>query len=269
MSNELKRKLRQGRTVVGTWCMLPSPAVVDVVASSGLDFVVVDMEHGAMSFERAEEMVRAAEANGCQAVVRVDRNEAPVVLHALEIGSRAVLVPHVSSAPEARRVADAALYPPRGDRGLSPYTRVHGYTHEGLPDSLRAADEDTLVGILVEGAEGMRRLPEICRVPGVDLVYLGVYDLSQSIGLPGQLDHPKVLSAIEKCARLAAKAGKVCGTFSRSVKMSKVYADCGVRFIAHGADCLALKSAYRDLAAQYRASLGGASRAARAAGRGR
>jgi 4-hydroxy-2-oxoheptanedioate aldolase len=252
VKNLLKRKLAAGGTAVGTWCMLPSSFTVDVIASAGMDFVVIDMEHGAMSYQTAEEMVRAAEAHGCQPVVRVGEGTDADILHALEIGSNAVLVPHVSTAAEARRVAAAARYAPEGSRGLSPYTRNHGYTHVGLAESMRAANENVLVGVLVEGREGLKNLASIARVKGLDVVYLGVYDLSQSLGVPGRLDHPKVMAAVETCARLLGRAGKVFGTFTNDLGMARELIRRGVRFVAHGSDGLALKTAYADLSRAYR-----------------
>ncbi|MEI6155243.1 MAG: aldolase/citrate lyase family protein, partial [Deltaproteobacteria bacterium] len=170
IKSTIKSRMMSGETVFGTWCMLPSSFVVDVIARTGVDFVVIDMEHGTMSYETAEEMVRAAQVNDCQPIVRVGNDQENTILHALETGCKAVMVPHVATVDGAERIAQAARYAPNGKRGLSPYTRCHGYTHEGLPESMARHTEETLVGILVEGQEGIANLPAIARVPDIDLI---------------------------------------------------------------------------------------------------
>ena len=180
MSKDIKLRMKRGETVFGTWCMLPSSFVVDVIARTGVDFVVIDMEHGTMSFETAEEMVRAAQLHGCQPIIRVGDGQENTILHALETGCEAVMVSHVSTVEAAEQIVQAARYAPFGRRGLSPYTRCHDYTHEGLVESLQRHAIDTLVGILVEGKQGIENLPEIAKVADIDLIYLGMYDISQS-----------------------------------------------------------------------------------------
>jgi len=97
---------------------------------------------------------------------------------------------------------NATRYAPQGERGLSPYTRVHGYSHDRLQESLAQANENTLVGILIEGKEGIENLEEIASVEGIDLIYLGIYDISQSVGLPGQLDDQEVIDALKKSVQI-------------------------------------------------------------------
>ena len=102
--------------------------VVDVIARTGIDYIIIDMEHGTMSFETAEQMVRAAELHKCQPIIRVGNSEENTILHALETGSNAIMVPHVASAQVAKRIVQASRYAPLGNRGLSHYTRCHNYT---------------------------------------------------------------------------------------------------------------------------------------------
>ncbi|MDP2942353.1 MAG: aldolase/citrate lyase family protein, partial [Candidatus Omnitrophota bacterium] len=136
----LKKKLEKGECVFGTWSMLSSASVVNAIGNTGLDFVIIDMEHGSMSFETAEEMVRAAEISGCQPIIRTSDKSESNILRALETGSRAVMVPHISTPQEAASVVKASRYAPDGARGLSPYTRVHGYSHEKLKEKLAKAN---------------------------------------------------------------------------------------------------------------------------------
>ena len=161
------------------------------------------------------------------------------------------MVPHVTTAAAAERIVSATRYAPAGARGLSPYTRCHGYTHEGLADSMARHREETLVGILVEGQEGVANLAEISSVPGIDLVYLGLYDISQSVGLPGQLEHPKVLQQLESSLEVISRAGKFAGTFSREVAACRRFREMGFHFIAYVADSYALVSFYQGAVREY------------------
>ena len=244
--NNLKERMQSGETVFGTWNMLPSGFVIDVVARTGIDFVVIDMEHGTMSFETAEEMVRAAQVHGIQPIIRVGDDQENTILHALETGCEAIMVPHVSTVAAAQKIVDAARYSPLGKRGLSPYTRCHNYTHDGFPESLKRHAKDTLVGILVEGKLGIQNLAEIANVQGVDLIYLGMYDISQSVGLPGQLEHPEVIEQLTKCLEIIQSAGKIPGTFSRSIETCRQYREMGFRFVAYVADSYALHKFFSD-----------------------
>ncbi len=244
--NILKKKLEKGGCVFGTWAMLPSAGIVNAIGSASLDFVIIDMEHGSMSFETAEEMVRAAEVSGCQPIIRTSDKSESSILRALETGSRAVMVPHVSTPQEAARVVKAARYAPDGERGLSPYTRAHGYSHENIKEKLAAANKNTLVGILVEGKEGIQNLEAISDIKGIDLIYAGIYDLSQSIGLAGQLNHRKVLDLQKRCVDIIRKKGKAAGSFARDYGYINLLYKNGFQFIAYLVDCAVLTAGYKD-----------------------
>lgn len=242
--SRLLEKLKAGKRVFGTWSMTGSATVVEVIGITGLDFVILDMEHGSMSFETVENLVRAAECTNCQPIVRVaDAGEA-TILRALETGSQGIMVPHISTAEEARRIVSACRYAPEGSRGLSPYTRSHGYSHENIAESLQKNNENTFVGILVEGEEGIRNIESIADVQGLDLIYTGIYDISQSIGLSGQLNHPKVMEIQKKCVRAVKEKGVAAGSFARDKDYMEILMENGYDFIAYSADAFVLKHAY-------------------------
>jgi 4-hydroxy-2-oxoheptanedioate aldolase len=243
--NRLKAKLESGSTCYGTWCLLPSAAAVEATAESGLDYVIIDLEHGTASLETAEHMVRAAESAGCTSLVRSPGADPATILRCLETGAQGLMVPQIETAAQARAVARAARYHPEGSRGLAPYTRNHGFSHDGLADSLAAANMRTLVGVLVEGTEGLANLPEITRVEGVDVVYLGIYDLSQAVGHPGDLYHPTVRDALRTTAQEIRAAGRHAGSFARDASYARLLRDCGFTFIAYLADTGALRTHFR------------------------
>lgn len=244
--NILRKKLKTGQKVFGTWSMLSSSNVISVIGSAGLDFVILDMEHGPMSYETVEDMVRAAQLADCQPIVRVSDKRESTILRALETGSQAIMVPHVSTPEEAKAIVKASRYFPLGERGMAPYTRIHGYSHENLGKSLHSANENTLVGILVEGKEGIENLKKIADVEGIDLIYLGIYDISQSIGLPGQLNHKKVIETQKKCIRIIQNKGIAAGSFARDLEYINLLYQAGFEFIAYLCDSAVLKSGYTE-----------------------
>lgn len=244
--NALKEKLKAGGIALGGWCEVASPTVANIMANTGLDFLIIDQEHGACTYETAETMCRAAEAENCTAIVRVTENREPVVLRALELGSRAILIPHVESVAEAQQAVRSSFYHPKGNRGLGPYTRNHNYTHDGLEKSVLTVNESTFVGILIEGNEGVRNIEAIAAVPGLDLIYLGVYDISQAVGLPGQLRHPTVLDALKKSAERLRSRGIAAGSYAPDLEYARLLIEQGYQFIAYSVDAFAIHKHFSE-----------------------
>lgn len=245
-NNILKKRIKENKYVFGTWCMLPSDFTVDVISKTGIDFVIIDMEHGTMSYETAERMVRAAECNNTIPLIRTSDDKEQTILHALETNVKSILIPHISNKDQALNVAFAAKYNPKGNRGLSPYTRCHSYDHADLDKSLIKANEDTFVGILVEGKEGLQNLQNICKVDGIDLIYLGIYDIAQSLNLSGDITNKACIEALENSIKIIKSSGKFAGTFTRSIKDAKWLKSIGIEFIAYLADSNALFNLYKE-----------------------
>lgn len=250
--NRLKNAFKEGKTVIGTWASTSSANIVNVLGTTGLDFAIIDMEHGSMSFETTENMVRAAEASGMAPIVRVWDDHEQTILRALETGPRSVMIPHINSKEKAERVAKCCRYFPDGNRGLSPYTRIHSFTHENIAESLESENEVTIVGILVEGKVGLENLSEIVKVKGIDLIYLGLFDICQSVGLPGQVSHPKVLEEVKRCNDLIQSHGIASGSMSTSVEYIKMLQDMGYNFIAYLNDAAAMRQHFIDTLKQVR-----------------
>lgn len=257
--NRIKKTLKSGGRVFGTWSMLSSPAVLNVIGSTDLDFVIMDLEHGSTTFETAENQLYAAEASGTiEPIIRLAEDHAPHILHALEIGAHSILVSQVSTAAQAERIVKSCKYFPEGNRGLSPFTRNHGYSDRDLPTKLQNANDQMFVGVLVEGEEGIKNIPEIAKVPGLDMIYLGVYDLSQACGVPGDLMHPKVLQIMRDYVNIIEESGLVAGSVARDREYMKLLIDAGFKFISYRVDCAILKdgldvahSWYEDISKEY------------------
>jgi len=246
--NILKQKLKSNDgSVIGTWSSTSSANVINVLGTTELDFVVIDLEHGSMSYETVENMVRAAEASGISPIVRVGDDHEQTLLRALETGTRSIMVPHVSTPENADRIAKCCKYFPEGNRGLSPYTRLHDFTHENIQESLQNENRETMVGILVEGQAGLANLEKIVKVEGIDLIYLGLFDICQSVGLPGQLNHPKVLEEIKRCGELIQSHGIAAGSMSTSTEYINMLLGLEYKFVAYLNDAAAIKFHFDDI----------------------
>jgi 4-hydroxy-2-oxoheptanedioate aldolase len=249
--NKVKQRLRDGDAVFGTWMQTGSPNVANVLARSGMDFVTVDMEHGPASFETAEALMYAVEAGGSTPMIRLGEGSAPTILRAIDIGCQGVLVAHVQSADEAEGIVRAMRYHPEGERGMAPFTRLHDYSAENLTDKLAQANDEQLAGILVEDEQGLRNLGDIVAVEGLDVVYLGIYDISQTLGLAGQVEHPTVLDTVRSAVAQIHDAGVVAGAVARDRDHCAWLLETGFRYISYLVDTAILAQGFRAARSWY------------------
>jgi 4-hydroxy-2-oxoheptanedioate aldolase len=242
----LKNRLQDGEKIFGVWNSIPSPSLSNVIASSGVDFVIIDAEHGPISMETAEDMVRAVEAGGSVPIIRVSSNEDYLILRALDIGAHGVQIPHISSATDADIAVKSARYYPEGKRGFSPFMRAgnYGKDPEGYTDR---ANKKTLVVLNVEGQEGIDNMEDIASIPGIDVIFIGPYDLSQSLGIPGKVRDKKVLEAIRRCVKITDKKGISCGSFACDKEYLSMLIGSGVRYLTYMVDAAVVAGAYREI----------------------
>lgn len=209
---DLKAELKAGQAAFGCWLGLNSGAVAEIVAGAGYDFVLIDLEHGPGDPQEALTIMQAISAYPCVPLVRVPANEPLWIKRALDLGAAGIMVPSVETAAQAAQVADAARYPPLGRRGMAPTViRASGY---GVRWREYAAgfNERLLVICQVETAQAVENAAAIAAVDGVDLLFVGPFDLSGDLGYPAQPDHPDVRKAIAKVEGVAKAAGKLLGT---------------------------------------------------------
>jgi 4-hydroxy-2-oxoheptanedioate aldolase len=234
--NSLREKIGANRALLGTFLEIPAPAMVEICGLAGFDFVIIDEEHGPFSRAATAEMIRAACGTSISPVVRVRENSPAAIQAALDLGAVGVQIANVSSQAEAQRACGAARFHPRGERGLNPYVRSASYSAQATADYLKTANEDTVVILQIEGAGAVRNLDSILSVPGLDIVFLGPYDLSQSLGVPGQLDHPLLTKNMRRVVESAAAAGVIAGTFADSPHRAASWINAGVRYVAASTD---------------------------------
>jgi 2-keto-3-deoxy-L-rhamnonate aldolase RhmA len=250
--NRIKAKLKAGGSVFGSWSICSSPMVVNVMAEAGLDFVTLDLEHGPTTFETAESLLYAIEAGGSTPMLRLGEWSEATILRALEIGTQGILVSHISTAEEAARVVRACKYPPEGERGLSPFIRRHGYSEVDLAAKLSDANEQMFTGVLVEDAEGLRNLDAIAATPGLDLIYLGIYDISLALGVPGSLEDPRVLEVVRGAVRRIEERGLAAGAVARDREHLRLLLDAGFRYISYLVDTAIIREGFETALGWHR-----------------
>ncbi|MHB1355683.1 MAG: HpcH/HpaI aldolase family protein [Anaerolineae bacterium] len=248
--NQLKRKLQRGEVVYGPFMNCSYGSFIEIVGLTGFDFAIIDMEHGPLEVETAEDLCRAGQNAGLSPIVRVRKNDAPQIQRALDIGSAGVQVPQIETRADAEAVVRAAKYQPLGMRGLSFFTRAGDYVvygQEGITDRL---NDEQLVIIHIEGQRGLENLDEIVAVPNIDVVFLGPYDLSQSFGIPGQVNDPRVVKGMEIATKKIRAAGKAAGTFAGTGEAAKRWTGLGVQYISLSVDVGIFANACKTLLAQ-------------------
>lgn len=250
--NFVKARLSRGEAVVGTWAVVPSPTAVDAIATSGLDFLIIDGEHGPTSFETAQQMVVAAEARGVSPLVRVSGTVEGEITKALDIGAHGVQVPNVSSAAGLEAAVRHAKYPPLGERGFSPFTRAGGYSGANAITLAATANANTLLAVHVEGQEAIHGVDALLGHPALDVVFIGLFDISKSLGRPGEVGHPEVLAAAELLAGKINAAGKIAGTIVTSDAQLSLFLAMGMRYITYSVDCDMLRQVYERAVAAFR-----------------
>ncbi|MDF2810026.1 MAG: 2-dehydro-3-deoxyglucarate aldolase [Microvirga sp.] len=244
----LKTRMRNGEVQFGAFVMVPSPATVEMFGYAGFDFVIIDREHGASSLETLENSLRAAETSGMEALVRIPCGSPSEILSALDAGASGIIVPHVKTAEQAAAIASAATYPPNGTRGIATTSRAGRYGAFSLDEHLERSRERVLVMVQIEDKEALPNVQAIAAVDGIDGAFIGPADLAMSLGIPGGLQHPRVVSAIDTVLEdLAIVGNAMAAAFAPDREAVKVLASKGVRMIClSGTDIVA--SAVRDTA---------------------
>lgn len=248
--NILKDSLLQGKTVFGPFCKIQDPAIVEIAALSGFDFVIIDMEHGPYSIESLQNMLRAAEARGITPVVRVTENSETLILRTLDVGAKCIQVPQICTKDDAMRLVKSTLFYPKGERGMCRYVRAAQYTNISGLDHFGKSNDSILTIIHIEGMEGIENLKDILEVDGIDVIFLGPYDLSQSCGVPGQVDHEKVVNSMKAAVELAKEYDKAVGTFTESAEKAKMWKSIGVQYISYAVDVGIVMDAFKDITSQ-------------------
>jgi len=250
MPGSFRARLRSGERLIAPLVTLSCPPVAELLANVGFDWLFIDAEHAPYTTPQMQALMQAAGPTPC--VIRLAAGEEIYVKQALDIGAAGIIAPQVNSADHARRIVHAAKYAPVGRRGLG-IARAHGYGMS-VREYMRTANEDTAVIVQAEHHDAVTHIRDIVGVEGVDGVLIGPYDLSASLGLPGEVDHPEVREAIARVRTACLEAGIPIGIFGLTADALTTYIERGFTMIVAGVDTLLLGQAAAALLKTVRES---------------
>ena len=253
--NQTRERLSRGETVFGCGLQVyRSPEIPRAFAAAGFDYVFIDMEHGSYNLETVHEMIIASHAAGITPIVRVGELLYSLVARLLDSGAQGIILPRV----EDPRLLETALswmrFPPEGKRGYGVNPTMVAYEARNFAEIIEHQNRETLAVVQFETATAMQRAEELLSLKGVDIAMVGPADLSISLGVPGQFDHPLMLSTIDRLIEQCNRHGVVPGIQTRSVAMSKMWTERGMRFVGSGAEHGLLLEKAKEAVAQLRST---------------
>ena len=251
-TNRFKRGLQEGRKQPGLWLTLESPNATEIVAGSGYDWLLLDMEHTTVDPSQVAEHIRAARGGTAELMVRVPWNEPILVKRLLDTGARTLMFPFVQSAAEARAAVAATRYPPQGIRGVSGTMRANSFAR--VKDYGRTYQQEQCIVVQLESPKAIAAIEEIAAVDGVDALFIGPNDLAANMGLFGSPGAPEVRAAIADAVQRIRRAGKAVGILNYDLAQARALFQSGVGFIAVNSDTGMLARRSEAILAELQAS---------------
>jgi 4-hydroxy-2-oxoheptanedioate aldolase len=248
--NPFKRALKAGKRQIGLWSTLSSSYTVEVVASAGFDWLLLDTEHSPVDIENLLTQLQAAAPYASHPIVRVPWNDMVNMKRVLDIGAQSLLIPYVQTAEEARSAVASTRYPPAGARGVAGTTRATRFGR--VKEYAKRAHEEICVLVQVETQSALGSIEAICAVDGVDGVFIGPADLHASMGYAGETANAKVKPLIDDAIRRILKAGKAPGILTPNEADARHWLECGALFVAVGSDAGILARGADALAAKFK-----------------
>ena len=237
----LKNKLKENRLTIGSWIMMNDPISVEIMALAGFEWLVVDIEHTSIDLKSTENLIRTIQANNMKALVRISKNEEVVIKRVLDMGADGIIIPMVCSKEDAMQAVNYAKYPPKGKRGVGLY-RASGYGTK-FKKYKKWVDEELVIIAQIEHIDAVNNINEILQVDGIDGTLIGPYDLSGSIGYPGDLERDDVQKAIKKILSSCKEHNIPSGFHVVDTKPEQLQSkiDQGCTFLAYGIDYFFLR----------------------------
>jgi len=252
--NQTRERLAKGETVFGCGLQVyRSPEIARTFAAAGFDYVFIDTEHGSYNLETVHDMIIASNDAGITPIVRVAELLYSLIARLLDSGAQGVILPRV----EDPRLLEEALswmrFPPVGKRGYGVNTTMIGYESRSFNEIMESQNRKTLAVVQFETTTAMERAEELLSLKGIDIAMVGPADLSISLGIPGQLDNPLLISTVDRLIEQCNRHGVVPGIQTRGVGMAKMWAERGMRFVGAAAEHVLLLERAKEAVAQLRA----------------
>ncbi len=229
MIKTLKEKLNAGESVYGVWSIIAAPMLNEIIALSGFDFQILDMEHGTHDVSTLENSIRACELWGCSPLVRLPLIDLGLAQKVLDLGVAGLIIPQVKNFAQAEAATRLLHYAPDGDRGFNPFTRGNLF-------KIKSKEKSGLIcGLIIENKTAFADLDQILTLKNLDVIYLGAYDMSVALGKPGDMSNPELLNFIDVSLKKIKAAGKIAGLMADSQAL-KIYEKQGAQFLVRGVD---------------------------------
>lgn len=242
MRPQLKQMIKTPGIKLGSFIAeFATPGIGQILKAGGCDFAFLDMEHTGFGFETIKSTVRFLEAAGVSVIVRVPAQESDMLARACDVGAEGLLAPMISTAAQAKAMVDAVKYFPKGKRGVGLQFAHDNYRGEPVAEALANANAKTCVFCLIETADGALNADAIAGVEGVDCLWVGHFDLSVSLGIPGDFSHPKFAEAMERIIAAAKKHGKSLGRLVPNTEQAVAFHQQGFDFICYSGDVWILR----------------------------
>jgi 4-hydroxy-2-oxoheptanedioate aldolase len=233
--NNLKKRLQNGETLIGTFLSLGNAVVTEMVAKAGFDWVLIDLEHGMGAETDVLYQLQGISQSKVASIVRIESNQRQRINKVLDFGVDGVMCPRIELAEEAMAVIESMYYPPKGKRGVAKLIRASNYGSEFEVYQKRVTEE-LLCIIQIETIGALENLEAIASIKDLDVLFIGPSDLSMALGVFGQLDHPLFTDAVAKIIAAAKKYSKQVGILLSNPSQLGMYQDMGIRFFAYGTD---------------------------------
>jgi 4-hydroxy-2-oxoheptanedioate aldolase len=241
-NSTLRARILAGERLLGCFLTWPVGGAAELLGLAGLDFLVIDVEHGFHGIESIENLVRASDAASIPAIVRPPRFDSDVMSRSLDAGAAGVLVPRVDGGASAKIAVECVKFAPEGRRGLGG-VRANRYGTRPLADFVRESNEQTVVAVQIETPGALDDVGSIAALPGVDVLFVGPNDLTQALGIPGRIDDPRYREALEKIASAARDNGRAAGIMLGRREQIPELVELGYRFFTTSDRTLLLESA--------------------------
>ena len=242
----LKRKLRNNELTIGSWLTIPHQSVVEIMASAGFEWLTIDLEHAAIDISQTMNLIALIQAKGMKALVRVSKNEEVIIKRVLDAGADGIIVPTVKNIEEAKQAVGYVKYPPKGMRGVGlNRAQNYGIGFEEYKDWL---NDEVVVIAQIEHIDSVNNLEGILSVEGIDGIIVGPYDLSASMGMPGNYEHNDVKMALKKIEEVTLKFQRPLGFHVIQSDYQKIIEkiNIGYTFLAFSIDFFYLGDKVRD-----------------------
>jgi 4-hydroxy-2-oxoheptanedioate aldolase len=227
-------KINKG-AVFGIFAKSTDPAIIESTGYAGFDFIILDLEHGPGNTKNLQNLIRAAQVTGMLPIVRVKEKVPSLIGEVLDIGAGGIQIPQISSADDVREIIKLAKFAPEGMRGMCCFVRAAGYSSIEKNRYFKEAN-NALIIIQLEGEEAINNIDEILDIKGFDIIFIGPYDLSQSLGVPGEVDHPLVVEKMKKILKKCKEKKIIVGNFTDTGESAARWIKMGIRYVSYSVD---------------------------------